>query len=176
MNEFIKTIGQPLKPSDYGKQNIISKLSSITKTQNLINDHEQLKHEYEMLHQNYGVLKNQNDMLIKENQNLEANSKGYSEEVNELRNKIKGLSINTGSTNEKVGMENIKQIETDLETTKKKLDEQLSKYQNLLKEYDVKINESTQFQQLKKLLQDKNALIIDLKNKVANYEEKEEEK
>jgi hypothetical protein len=59
-----------------------------------------------------------------------------------------------------------------LEATKKNLEEQVAKYQKLLKEYDVKINESIQFQQLKKLLQDKNALIIDLKNKIKNIEEK----
>jgi len=58
-----------------------------------------------------------------------------------------------------------------LETTRKKLDEQASKYQNLLKEYDVKLNESTQFQQLKKFLQEKNSLIIELKKRIANIEE-----
>jgi len=59
-----------------------------------------------------------------------------------------------------------------LEATKKNLEEQVTKYQKLLKEYDVKINESIQFQQLKKLLQNKNDLIIDLKNKIKNIEEK----
>jgi predicted sulfurtransferase len=58
-----------------------------------------------------------------------------------------------------------------LETSKKNLEEQVAKYQKLLKEYDVKINESIQFQQLKKLLQDKNTLIIDLKNKIKIFEE-----
>ncbi len=62
-------------------------------------------------------------------------------------------------------------MQKDLEITKKNLDEQITKYQKLVKEYDVKINESIQFQQLKKLLQDKNSLIIDLKNKVAKFEE-----
>jgi len=58
-----------------------------------------------------------------------------------------------------------------LEISKKNFEEQVSKYQKLLKEYDVKINESIQFQQLKKLLQDKNTLIIDLKNKIKIFEE-----
>ena len=55
--------------------------------------------------------------------------------------------------------------------TKKNLDEQVSKYQKLLNEYDVKLSQSIQFQQLKKLLQDKNSLIIELKSKIANFEE-----
>ena len=58
-----------------------------------------------------------------------------------------------------------------MEISKKNFEEQVSKYQKLLKEYDVKINESIQFQQLKKLLQDKNTLIIDLKNKIKIFEE-----
>lgn len=52
----------------------------------------------------------------------------------------------------------------------------MSKYQNLLKEYDVKLSESTQFQQLKKFLQDKNSLIIELKTKIAKFEENANEK
>lgn len=51
------------------------------------------------------------------------------------------------------------------------MNDQVAKYQNLLKEYDVKLSESIQFQQLKKFLQEKNALIIELKNKVAKFEE-----
>ena len=58
-----------------------------------------------------------------------------------------------------------------MELTKKNLDEQVSKYQKLLNEYDVKLSQSIQFQQLKKLLQDKNSLIIELKSKIANFEE-----
>ncbi len=62
-------------------------------------------------------------------------------------------------------------MQRDLENTKKNLEEQIAKYQKLLKEYDIKINESIQFQQLKKLLQDKNTLIIELKNKIAKFDE-----
>jgi hypothetical protein len=68
--------------------------------------------------------------------------------------------------------DNLKLIEKDLEGTKKKLDQQVEEYQKLLKEYDVKLNESTQFQQMKKLLHDKNKLITDLKNKLAQFEDK----
>lgn len=67
--------------------------------------------------------------------------------------------------------ENIEKLQTDLEITKKNLDEQVSKYQKLLNEYDVKLSQSIQFQQLKKMLQDKNSLIIELKTKIAKYEE-----
>jgi hypothetical protein len=63
-------------------------------------------------------------------------------------------------------------MEKDLENTKKKLDQQVEEYQKLLKEYDVKLSESTQFQQMKKLLHDKNKLITELKNQLAKLEEK----
>jgi len=85
---------------------------------------------------------------------------------------LKSLSLdNKNSQSDAKVVENIQNLQKDLETTKKNLEEQLAKYQKLLKEYDVKINESIQFQQLKKLLQDKNTLIIDLKNKIAKFEE-----
>jgi hypothetical protein len=73
-------------------------------------------------------------------------------------------------------LQTLNSLQSDLENTKKVLDEQVSKYQNLLKEYDVKLSESIQFQQMKKLLQDKNTLIIDLKNKIAKFEEEQENK
>jgi len=78
---------------------------------------------------------------------------------------------NKNSGNDAKMVENIQNLQKDLENTKKNLEEQIAKYQKLLKEYDVKINESIQFQQLRKLLQDKNTLIIDLKNKISKYEE-----
>lgn len=81
------------------------------------------------------------------------------------------LDFKSSTPNDSKTLENIQNLQKDLGTTKINLDEQILKYQKLLKEYDVKINESIQFQQLKKLLQDKNSLIIDLKNKVAKFEE-----
>jgi hypothetical protein len=78
--------------------------------------------------------------------------------------------MNNSSNQQNV--ENINKLQYDFESTKKKLDEQVLKYQNLLKDYDVKLSESIQFQQLKKFLQEKNFLIIELKNKLAKIEEK----
>lgn len=46
------------------------------------------------------------------------------------------------------------------------------KYQNLLKDFDIKVNESIQFKQLKKFLQEKNTLIIELKDQLAKKEDK----
>lgn len=80
-------------------------------------------------------------------------------------------SNNTTNNNLNQNIENINKLQGDLENTKKKLDEQVANYQNLLKEYDTKLSQSTQFQQLKKLLQEKNILIIELKNKIAKFEE-----
>lgn len=88
MNEFIKSINTISLPTDIGKSNVISKLGSISKTQNLISDFESLKHEHQMLNQNYQILKNQNEMLIKENKNLESSALQYSEEVNNLRDQL----------------------------------------------------------------------------------------
>jgi hypothetical protein len=94
MDEFIKGVTTINLPNEFGKHNIISKLSSISSTQNLISDFETLKHEYEILSENYKIIKNQNEMLIKENQNLNFNSKTYSEEVNSLRDQVTVFKLN----------------------------------------------------------------------------------
>ena len=54
------------------------------------------------------------------------------------------------------------------------MDEQVQQYQKLLQSFDKKISESKQFQTLKKILQDKNTLIVNLKTKVAKYENQED--
>jgi hypothetical protein len=93
MDEFIKSItGQNKSSEVLVKQNTLSKLSSISKTQNLISDYEQVKHEYEMLQQNFNILKNQNELLGKENSNLQKNGNLYSKEIEELRNRMKVLN------------------------------------------------------------------------------------
>lgn len=88
MNEFIKSITASSLPSEFGKSNVLSKLGSISKTQNLINDFESLKYEYEILYNNFNILKNQNELLIQENKNLQSSSNHYSEEVNGLRDQL----------------------------------------------------------------------------------------
>ena len=86
MKQFVSQLMSTNLP-EYGKGNIISKLGSISKTQNLINDYESLKHEHEMLKQNLNILKIQNEMLVKENKNLEENTKNTSD-VQNLREKL----------------------------------------------------------------------------------------
>jgi hypothetical protein len=86
MNEFVSSLMGANLP-EFGKKNSISKLGSISKTQNLIDDYESLKHEHEMLNQNLSILKMQNELLVKENKNLQE-MKGNSEEVNLLRDKL----------------------------------------------------------------------------------------
>jgi hypothetical protein len=93
MSEFIKSITAQNLPSELGKQSAISKLGSISKTQNLINDYEQLRHEFDMLQQNYSILKNQNELLVKENQNLQENGNLISKEVDDLRKGLKVLFV-----------------------------------------------------------------------------------
>ena len=93
MDEFIKSITGQNKSSEFlGKHNTISKLSSISKTQNLISEYEQVKYEFEMLQQNFNILKNQNELLMKENSNLQDNGNLYSKEIEELRNRLKVLN------------------------------------------------------------------------------------
>ena len=66
----------------------------------------------------------------------------------------------------------LNKLEEECRISKKNYDEQLQKYQQLLKDFDKKVNESTQFKTLKKILQEKNTLIVQLKTKISNYEEK----
>jgi hypothetical protein len=86
MNQFVSSI-MGVNIPEFGKKNSISKLGSISKTQNLIDDFESLKHEHEMLNQNLSILKMQNELLVKENKNLQE-IKGNSDEVKVLREKL----------------------------------------------------------------------------------------
>jgi hypothetical protein len=88
MDEFVKGITDQMIPSDFNK-NSTSKLTSISKTQNLISEFEQLKHDKELIAHELEILKNQNSMLIKENHNLMANNKSILGDVDMLRNKVK---------------------------------------------------------------------------------------
>ena len=70
-------------------------------------------------------------------------------------------------------MDTLKKLEAESQEAKKKLDEQVEKYQQLVASFDKKVSESAQFKTLKKILQDKNTLIVQLKTKVAKYENKD---
>ena len=69
--------------------------------------------------------------------------------------------------------ETLKKLEKESQEAKQKLDEQIEKYKVLLSNFDKKVSESAQFKTLKKILQDKNTLIVELKTKVAKLEKKE---
>ena len=90
-----------------------------------------------------------------------------------LRKEIQNLSqkITDNNQNEsKETVETLKKLEKESQEAKKKLDEQVEKYQKLVESFDKKVSESAQFKTLKKILQDKNTLIIQLKTKVAKFE------
>lgn len=89
MNDFVKNIAGSSLPSDFNKTNAVSKLGSISKTQDLINDHEQLKHEFDLLKQELNILKSQNQMLATENDNLNTSGKQHISELDSLRQKMK---------------------------------------------------------------------------------------
>ena len=112
------------------------------------------------------------EMLSNENQNLNTNISNYSETINQLREQIKTMSAGMANKDNSMNMATLNKLENECAEAKKKLEEQILKYQTLVNDYDKKVSESVQFKQLKKLLQDKNTLIVQLKTKVAKYEEK----
>ena len=142
MNDFINSLSNLTLP-DTNSNNKLGKLGSISNTANLIENYETLKHDNDILNEKNKILENKIELLQNENNNLNNNN-------NELLNKL----------------------EEECKISKKNYDEQLQKYQQLLKDFDKKVIESTQFKTLKKILQEKNTLIVQLKTKISNYEEK----
>ena len=111
-------------------------------------------------------------MLSNENNNLNNNIQENNNTINQLRNQIRELVSGGKSNDNDSNFDNLKKLENEYAEMKKKLDKQMEEYQKLVQNYDKKVSESTQFKTLKKLLQDKNTLIVQLKTKVAKYEEK----
>ena len=111
-------------------------------------------------------------MLINENNNLNNNIQENNNIINQLRSQISELVNGVKTNNKNTNVENLKKLENEYAEMKNKLDKQMEEYQKLVQNYDKKVSESTQFKTLKKLLQDKNTLIVQLKTKVAKYEEK----
>ena len=108
-------------------------------------------------------------------QNIQQN-KESSNNVIDLRKQVQELTERLSKNSQQDSSqtaEALKKLEDECQEAKKNLDEQIAKYQSLVKNYDKKVSESAQFKTLKKILQDKNTLIIELKTKVANYEKKE---
>lgn len=170
MNDLVALITSPSVPNgEFGKKNnAVGKLGSISNTQTLIADFEDLKERYEFLSHEWENLKSKNEMLINENENLKKNTSKFSGEISLMAEHISNLQkeAKSGSTS----LDTVKLLERELTETKNRLDQQISKYQDLMSEYDKKLSESTQFKQLKKFITEKNALNAELKKKLAVYE------
>ena len=170
MNDFISSLSNLNLPDSQNKS--IGKLSSISNTSELIENYETLKHDYDILNEKVNILNNKNEMLSNENNNLNNNIQENNNTINQLRNQIRELVSGGKSNDNNSNFDNLKKLENEYAEMKKKLDKQMEEYQKLVQNYDKKVSESTQFKTLKKLLQDKNTLIVQLKTKVAKYEEK----
>ena len=171
MNAFVAQISNLALP-DLKSKSSLGKLGSISNTSNLIENYETLKHDYDLLNQKIEILQSKNDMLSNENTNLNNARNNDSATIAKLREQIKTLGSGIGNKDNKTNVDMLNKLENECAEAKKKLDEQIQKYQTLVNDYDKKVSESTQFKTLKKLLQDKNTLIVQLKTKVAKYEEK----
>ncbi len=170
MNDFISSLSNLNLPDSQNKS--IGKLSSISNISELIENYETLKHDYDILNEKVNILNNKNEMLSNENNNLNKNIQENNDTINQLRNQIRELVSGGKSNDNNSNFDNLKKLENEYAEMKKKLDKQMEEYQKLVQNYDKKVSESTQFKTLKKLLQDKNTLIVQLKTKVAKYEEK----
>ena len=170
MKEFISNLSN-LSLNESGNKSI-GKLGSISNTSELIENYETLKHDYDILNEKVNILNNKNEMLSNENNNLNKNIQENNDTINQLRNQIRELVSGGKSNDNNSNFDNLKKLENEYAEMKKKLDKQMEEYQKLVQNYDKKVSESTQFKTLKKLLQDKNTLIVQLKTKVAKYEEK----
>ncbi len=171
MNDFISSLSN-LTLQDSNNNGSLGKLGSVKNTTNLIENYETLKHDYDILNEKVQILTNKNEMLSNENNNLNKNIQENNSTIHQLRNQIRELADGVKSNNANANVENLKKLENEYAEMKKKLDEQVAQYQKLVENYDKKVSESTQFKTLKKILQEKNTLIVQLKTKVAQYEEK----
>ena len=173
MNEFINSLNNLNIDTNIGKNKSLGKLGSISSIEGLIKENEIMKHNNDILNQQFEILNNKNQMLSTENDNLNKQNKENSQIILELRKEIQNLSqkITDSNQNEsKETVETLKKLEKESQEAKKKLDEQVEKYQQLVASFDKKVSESAQFKTLKKILQDKNTLIVQLKTKVAKFE------
>ena len=172
MNEFIGSLNS-LNIDTGSKSKSLGKLGSISSIEGLIKENEIMKHDYDMLNQQHEILKNQSLMLSNENKNLTAQNKENNQLILQLRTEIQNLTQKISEniqSESKETVETLKKLEKESHDAKKKLDEQMEKYQQLVANFDKKVSESAQFKTLKKILQDKNTLIVQLKTKVAKYE------
>ena len=178
MNQFIHSLNQLNVDISNSKMKSLGKLGSISSIEGLIKENEIMKNNTDILNHQIEVLNNKNQMLTTENQNLTNHIRENNQDILTLRKQIQDLTQKiTENKNQdpKETLETLKRLEAESEEAKKKLDEQVQQYQKLLQSFDKKISESKQFQTLKKILQDKNTLIVQLKTKVAKYENEDKE-
>ena len=176
MNDFISSSSNLTFESNVPEKKALEKLGSISSVESLIQDNENLKHNNDILNQQIEILNNKIEMLTTENENLSKQNKETSKTEIDLRKQVQELTEKLGKNNQQDNsqtVEALKKLEKECQEAKKKCDEQIEKYQALVKSFDKKVSESAQFKTLKKILQDKNTLIVELKTKVAKYEKKE---
>lgn len=167
MDDLVNMITTPVNMKDTSGK---GKLSSISSTAKLIEDLDYLTDKYKLLETEHENLNNKCNMLMKENQNLINQAKNNSDiEIKSLMNKINLEESNSSNSNSKLSNIN-KSLEEELTNMKKNLADQMQKYQDLTSEFEKKLSESTQFKQLKKFLNEKNALVADLRKKLSVYE------
>lgn len=173
MNEFINSFNNLNINTNVSKNKSLGKLGSISSIEGLIKENEIMKHDNDILNQQVEILNNKSQMLSTENENLTKQNKENSQTILGLRKQIKDLSEKISENNKgdsKEMVETLKRLEKESQEAKKNLDEQVEKYQQLVASFDKKVSESAQFKTLKKILQDKNTLIVQLKTKVAKFE------
>ena len=176
MNEFISSLNSLNIDIGSNKNKSSGKLGSISSIEGLINENQTMKNDNDILNQQIEILNHKNQMLTTENQNLTRQNMENSENILSLRKLIKDLTQKISENNQndsKQTVDTLKKLEAESQEAKKKLDEQVEKYQQLVASFDKKVSESAQFKTLKKILQDKNTLIVQLKTKVAKYENKD---
>lgn len=169
MNDLVELMSSSNIPDIDAKKGI-GKLSSISSTQNLISDYEELLQTNKFISTELENLKQKTQILSEENYNLKTRNEEFAQEMNSMSDKIKNLSGSSGSKTDSEFFQKIKQLEKELSDTKNNLDIQIDKYHKATNDFDKKLSECTQFKQLKKFLQEKNQMVIDLKKKLANYE------
>ena len=177
MNQFIHSLNKLNVDISNSKMKSLGKLGSISSIEGLIKENEIMKNNTNILNHQIEVLNNKNQMLTTENENLLIHNQEKNQEISALRKQIQDLTqkLSKNSNDSKETLDTLKKLEQETQDAKKKLDEQVQQYQKLLQSFDKKISESKQFQTLKKILQDKNALIVDLKTKVAKYENQDDD-
>ena len=176
MNQFINSLNK--LNIDINNSKIKSLGKSISSIEGLIKENEIMKNNSDILNHQVEVLNNKNQMLTAENQNLFNQIRENNKDISALRKQVQDLTQKLSENknqDSKETLEALKKLENESQEAKKKLDEQVQQYQKLLQSFDKKISESKQFQTLKKILQDKNTLIVQLKTKVAKYENEDKE-